>query len=1584
MPPPEPSAEKQLIEALYNELTQKGLGTEVAAQLIQSISFDSLSGEKYISELLQNADDAGATNVEWVVRGEYLIFKHNGKPFDEKDIKAICNAAAPERDKVEDVSQIGNKGIGFKAVFTVALKVYIFSGAYRFCFDEQHAPWKADLAKHPWQITPIWVEQPEQELDSLAQFIEAGKICFIFKLRPSISHEITPQLKKIMGQHLLFLRHVKHMQITLPDDQPRALSISEGEQICRQEPTDPFSIVQKKIDEKSAWLVYTKGIDIPAVLRTTMSTADKIPPKYMKADKISLQIALLSGDGKLLPLENGQRVFCYLPTDIDLGLGAYVLVNADFLLDTSRMSLREGREADAWNQFIMENLWRELISFLSALSIRSEFWPYVFNVLTNPADRSKNWGKLEKFRPSCVTAFKEAIKTNHLAIDLKNSAAYTISSIQLDLAQFIELCGNEELRERCINPKVENQELIRELGGKPFGIQDIRSAVGQSWFLQTMKDPQQSEKFLGCLMTLYAGIIASEQAAIVTMLKESELILSSRGVLKKLNDICLPNPALQDLTDGLSFLDIIHPVLNASEGICAWLGGLGIGPLSFKKVVDMANKNEEEIVKFTIDLIKSGKWKQFDEATMEQLKRLKVKTQDGTFTSLHDCYLSQEYHPRQSVEQFVDPCSFLLSLEYSEGVEGCSADTCREFFIKLGIGDSIEAKHLGKLVPFVNESSTVEKRIRFTQFVFKQFIFLSEDQRRCQLIINDLATLQFCTKEGKIAQISTCFLGNAYRPQNPLEDRAPQLPYIDEAYLGGCSDEKTVREWRQFLSSLGANDGLKTAIYSDKNREQLIDEHPESQTYFTYLEHDYGKDKLMPGRTRDYIAQHTISFYMHIPSAERIYTLPLFWQTLANEWAKINPAIRQVKYVVWRNSTTVASNLHYLVNKAIAALYANKKPAELYACAMRQGLERYAEHIEVAEVTKPLTLEQASVFGFNTKLSVEHCRAILCKIAEANDPGKDITVILFVYQQLLQHIEDRTVEKRELEGIKLLQHANSFAVATTLHYITDDFLNLTEPNKLIIRKPQSLSTEEFILLCDLLGVSRIDPEAVTVMVGSSRDSQLKQTVDGRLKYIVNLELDREDLTGEQKRQAAVKIIAKTRIELGKLKFYAGQDLQIKFKDVFSQPVDLWLNEADGSIYHAEPLTDLGYSDQKRLYEFLYRSLGLKIDKDEFVSLMSSSLTKIEKTYKNKPGWISIEESKIDEAAGSAVAVSSVPHLPDSSMKRPSPPEDGVPERETKSEDDSHKMDITGGLSADIGSNGFGVSQPLTASSTRLDGITEMPSKVSLVDFSQQSFASTSPAPVSAGIDGVKAKAAAAPETKRSRAMSTESSSAELVKRFGHIAQMSKEQREVLGQKGEQKVYEHLRKKHLEKYGKASVKDTEDGYLIEREGYKKEVKWLNKQKEAFKHYDFEIIVTKPGQMPKTRYIEVKATQHMSGEIEINYSLGEWEKLHKATDGEYGYKLYVVANLSLDDDSIKPTLRRVPMDELCKAKATDYKRVTISMGSIVDHADDDLQPPPSKRVASTSTGDVPTAADDSSRAEEPRAPQPTLPQSPAGSF
>jgi len=109
------------------------------------INIDDLFGDFYpdkahfIFELLQNAEDAEATEAIFTVTPEDCAFEHDGKRrFTEKDVRSITGIHNSTKSKSPD--RIGKFGIGFKSVFVYTLTPSVYSGQFAFQILRQVVP----------------------------------------------------------------------------------------------------------------------------------------------------------------------------------------------------------------------------------------------------------------------------------------------------------------------------------------------------------------------------------------------------------------------------------------------------------------------------------------------------------------------------------------------------------------------------------------------------------------------------------------------------------------------------------------------------------------------------------------------------------------------------------------------------------------------------------------------------------------------------------------------------------------------------------------------------------------------------------------------------------------------------------------------------------------------------------------------------------------------------------------------------------------------------------------------------------------------------------------------------------------------------------------------------------------------------------------------------------------------------------------------------------------------------------------------------------------------------------------------------
>ncbi len=85
-----------------------------------------------LSELLQNADDAGATKARVSINDNRFVFEHNGEDFVEAHFESICRFGYSNKRALHT---IGFRGIGFKSTFSLGDRVELFTPTLCVAFE---------------------------------------------------------------------------------------------------------------------------------------------------------------------------------------------------------------------------------------------------------------------------------------------------------------------------------------------------------------------------------------------------------------------------------------------------------------------------------------------------------------------------------------------------------------------------------------------------------------------------------------------------------------------------------------------------------------------------------------------------------------------------------------------------------------------------------------------------------------------------------------------------------------------------------------------------------------------------------------------------------------------------------------------------------------------------------------------------------------------------------------------------------------------------------------------------------------------------------------------------------------------------------------------------------------------------------------------------------------------------------------------------------------------------------------------------------------------------------------------------------
>ncbi|WP_455947809.1 sacsin N-terminal ATP-binding-like domain-containing protein [Lelliottia jeotgali] len=142
----------------------------------------------FIFELLQNAEDAlgrrgdwnGSRTVEFALHPARLILSHFGKPFDEADVRSVCDIA----ESTKNEASIGRFGLGFKSVYTVTDLPEIHSGDEDFAIENYVFPRRmarsSRSADETQIILPLKPEDTSAMQDITAGFRHLGPGALLF------------------------------------------------------------------------------------------------------------------------------------------------------------------------------------------------------------------------------------------------------------------------------------------------------------------------------------------------------------------------------------------------------------------------------------------------------------------------------------------------------------------------------------------------------------------------------------------------------------------------------------------------------------------------------------------------------------------------------------------------------------------------------------------------------------------------------------------------------------------------------------------------------------------------------------------------------------------------------------------------------------------------------------------------------------------------------------------------------------------------------------------------------------------------------------------------------------------------------------------------------------------------------------------------------------------------------------------------------------------------------------------------------------------------------------------------------------
>jgi hypothetical protein len=282
----------------------------------------------FVYELLQNAEDAlgrrlrsersrDTRGVAFQLFRDRLELRHFGEPFDEDDVRAICDVL--KGTKTDDAVQIGRFGIGFKSVYAYTASPEVHSGSEHFRIERYIRPSAVPARQlaHGETLFVLPFDHPDVLPDEAFE-------------------QIRDRLASLDPRTLLFLRNVDEVSWNCETAAGGTyLREDKEERDARRVTVIGERNTGSKVDEEE-WLVFERP-----VLGSEGSGASRVEVAFrMERDQETAEEKIVSArDSKLV---------VFFPTEKETHLG--FLVQGPYRTTPARDNIND----DDWNRRLVE------------------------------------------------------------------------------------------------------------------------------------------------------------------------------------------------------------------------------------------------------------------------------------------------------------------------------------------------------------------------------------------------------------------------------------------------------------------------------------------------------------------------------------------------------------------------------------------------------------------------------------------------------------------------------------------------------------------------------------------------------------------------------------------------------------------------------------------------------------------------------------------------------------------------------------------------------------------------------------------------------------------------------------------------------------------------------------------------------------------------------------------------------------------------------------------------------------------------------------------------------------------------------
>lgn len=270
-----------------------------------------------LSELLQNADDAGARSAGAQIINGTFIFEHDGADFTEAQFESLCNFGLSNK---RTLHTIGFRGIGFKSIFSLGDTVSLTTPSLSIEFSRKRF------------TEPIWTEESQNAT----------------RTRIAISIKDDHRLQEIVKSldewanstvALLFFQNIR--TLTIGDRTITREVIGEGPVQSSQRIHLTYGNIHEVIR------IISPLEELPEEVQEEILQERMVERDDFRHTECSVEI--------LVGIEGPQRLYVVLPTDKQICLP--FSINAPFIQDPARMGIKDPAISPT-NRWLLERVGR--------------------------------------------------------------------------------------------------------------------------------------------------------------------------------------------------------------------------------------------------------------------------------------------------------------------------------------------------------------------------------------------------------------------------------------------------------------------------------------------------------------------------------------------------------------------------------------------------------------------------------------------------------------------------------------------------------------------------------------------------------------------------------------------------------------------------------------------------------------------------------------------------------------------------------------------------------------------------------------------------------------------------------------------------------------------------------------------------------------------------------------------------------------------------------------------------------------------------------------------------------------------------